>query len=191
MATLKNLIIHCSDTPYNRNVTPDDIFLWHLGSRQLKSGLYKFLGSVYNISQLKKKVLVLPSGKKIPAHLTNGRGWTKVGYADMIDRKANLINLTPYDADDIIEPWEITNGAVGYNLNSRHVVLAGGWTKDGNRSPGILSSDDINKLYTPDMVQKLTDYVNFNKEIYENINVIGHNNVASKSCPNFNVKELF
>ena len=60
-----------------------------------------------------------------------GRGWSRPGYSDMIDLDGSIVNITPYDNDDDIEAWELTNGAVGTNQFSRHIVYVGGVEKAG------------------------------------------------------------
>ena len=56
---IQYLVIHTSDTPYDREVTPDDITLWHLGACKQSNGTYKFLGKTYTLSELKKQYLTL------------------------------------------------------------------------------------------------------------------------------------
>lgn len=60
-----------------------------------------------------------------------GRGWKQVGYSDMILLNGTVVSLVPYDNDDEVEPWEITNGVAGINAMSRHIVYVGG-TEKGN-----------------------------------------------------------
>lgn len=191
MAKMLNLVIHTADVPYDRVVTPDDIFMWHLGALQNSDGTYTFLSKKYNKSMLEKEILVLPSGKKIVASKTNGRGWSKPGYADMINQKGEVINLVPYDFDDVIDSTEVTNGASGYNSNSRHVVLVGGWSKDGKIKNGKKSNGTYMKaeeLYTPEALKTLEAYIRMQLEIVPTLKIMGHNECASKTCPNFDVK---
>jgi N-acetylmuramoyl-L-alanine amidase len=103
------------------------------------------------------------------------RGWSRVGYADMIHLDGSIENLIPYNNDDVVDPWEISNGAVGYNSKSRHVVYVGG----GN---GI-------DTRTYDQIEALEKYVKQTIDQHPNIVVIGHNQISSKYCPSFNVPQ--
>ena len=193
---IQYLVIHTSDTPYDREVTPDDITLWHLGACKQSNGTYKFLGKTYTLSELKKQYLTLPSGKKINAASTNGRGWTVVGYSDMINRKGELINLNPYTFDDTNDQWEITNGVAGKNSICRNIVLIGGWSKDGKIKNGHIDGDlkkpymKISNLYTKEQIKALVDYVNMYLEILPELKIVGHNDLSTKTCPNFLVSEF-
>ena len=60
-----------------------------------------------------------------------GRGWSQVGYADMIHLDGSVENLVPYNRDDKVDAWEITNGVAGINYMARHVVYVGGCAIDG------------------------------------------------------------
>lgn len=108
-----------------------------------------------------------------------GRGWKQVGYADMILLDGTLVNLVPYDEDDLVEPWEITNGVAGINSKSRHIVYVGGTDKKGKAKD------------TRTTEQRLTMMAYVNKTIDEhpNIKIGGHNQFALKACPSFNVAQ--
>lgn len=192
MAKMKYLVIHCTDTGFNQQVTPDDICAWHKGALKNSDGTFTFLGKIVSAEELKKLILFFPSGKQVPANLTNGRGWSKVGYADMITRNGDLINLTPYNYDAVIDSSEVTNGAAGYNSESRHVVLCGGWSEDGKIKNGLVDGKNLFKpeqLYTAKQLERLKNYVGVQKKFVPSVIVKGHNELASKTCPNFSVKE--
>lgn len=187
----KYLVIHSLSTPFNREITADDIQLWHLGALNNGNGTYTFMGKKYTLEQLKTKNLVLRSGKVINAARTNGRGWTKVGYSDFIQRSGDIVNLIPYNSDAIIDPWEISNGATGYNSCSRHISLAGGWTEDGKNKTGKLPNGTYllpEELYTPEQLESLLKYVKAWREVIPDVTIIGHNQIAKKTCPNFDVR---
>lgn len=186
MAKMKYLVVHCTDTPYNRNVSKDDIKQWHLLPAKNADGTYTYKGIKYNsIESLPDEKI---AGLDIKKYAGNGRGWKKCGYADMIDRTGKLINITPYNFDDVIDSAEVTNGAAGYNSESRHVVLAGGWSKDGKNKTGKgLTYKD---LYTEEQLDTLEKYIRMQIEIVPDVIVCGHCNLASKSCPNFDVKQF-
>lgn len=186
MAKLKYLIVHCADTPQGRIITPDDIDLWHIGAKRHTDGTVTFKGVRYdNIEKMRGLQLILPSGKIVKAMNTYGRGWKQRGYADMINADGSITNLTPYDFDDVISPSELTNGASGYNSNSRHVVLPGGQYVNGNSPKELL---ETNELFSTEILDGLVTYINMQKEMIPNIKVIGHNEISRKLCPGFDVQ---
>ncbi|RMF14193.1 MAG: lysozyme [Candidatus Dadabacteria bacterium] len=54
-----------------------------------------------------------------------GRGWKHAGYHFVIELDGKASPLVALDDDRFIEPWEIANGAKGYNQDSVHVCLIG------------------------------------------------------------------
>ena len=71
------------------------------------------------------------TGNDIRAWHTNpvskgGRGWKQVGYTDMFHLDGTVERLARNNEDARVDPWEITNGAKGYNSISRHIVYVGG-----------------------------------------------------------------
>lgn len=139
MGKLTYLIIHCTATPEDREVTKEDIEIWHLQQR----------------------------------------GWSKVGYTDLIQLDGNLVNLTPFDQDDEVDGFEITNGVRGKNSISRHVVYAGGVDEDG------LTPCDTRTI---EQLHSLQVYVTYMVMRHPNILVAGHNQFDSgKACPSFDV----
>ena len=191
MTKLKYLVIHCTDTPYGRPVSADDIALWHKGAKKNADGTFTFLSKQYTVDQLRNSSLRLPSGAMVPASKTNGRGWDRCGYADLIQYSGVLLNITPYDFDSVISPWELTNGATGYNASGRHVVLAGGWSttgdKDGKNSEGKLYNPT--ELYSKEQLECLKQYIKAQKLQYPGLTILGHNECAQKTCPNFDVQK--
>lgn len=107
-----------------------------------------------------------------------GRGWKQVGYSDMILLNGIVINLVPYDDNDTVEPWEITNGVAGINSISRHVVYVGGMDKD-NKLPM--------DTRTKEQRMALANYVRQTIAQHPDIQVAGHNQFANKACPSFSV----
>lgn len=107
----------------------------------------------------------------------HGRGWRQVGYSDMILLDGTLINLVPYDKDDEVDKWEITNGVAGINSYSRHVVYVGGCDRQ-------MKPKDTR---TPAQLQTLSDYVRKTINNHPDILVAGHNQFANKACPSFSV----
>lgn len=103
------------------------------------------------------------------------RGWSRVGYSDMIHLDGSLENLVPFDQNDEVGVWEITNGAKGYNSISRHIVYVGGHKFNA-----------INEK----QIRTLAIYCYYTVLRHPGIKIIGHNQVSNKSCPNFNVSEF-
>lgn len=108
-----------------------------------------------------------------------GRGWRVPGYSDMIDLEGKLINIVPYDDDQYVEPWEITNGVTGINNRARHIVYVGGTDKNGKAKD----------TRTIKQRQTMVDYINNMIALHPNIKIAGHNQFAVKACPSFNVPQ--
>lgn len=114
------------------------------------------------------------------------RGWSRLGYSDLIHRDGSIENLTPYDNDHIVQSHEMTWGAAGVNSISRHVCLEGG-RNDKNES-GVYLFDDI---FTDAQFTTLIGYVNQFLKDQPQAKVSGHNKFSdTKTCPNFNVGGL-
>jgi N-acetylmuramoyl-L-alanine amidase len=111
------------------------------------------------------------------APIPKGRGWKQVGYSDMILLDGSLVNLVPYDEDDEVDRWEVTNGVAGINSQARHIVYVGGCDKK------------MNPKDTRTVQQKATmiDYVFRTIRFHPDILVAGHNQFAQKACPSFDV----
>jgi N-acetylmuramoyl-L-alanine amidase len=95
----------------------------------------------------------------------------------MIMLDGSLVNLVPYNEDDNVDKWEITNGVAGINSYSRHVVYVGGTDK-------ALKAKDTR---TPEQLWTLEDYVLRTVLKHPDIKVAGHNQFSQKDCPSFNV----
>lgn len=106
-----------------------------------------------------------------------GRGWSRLGYSDMITLSGMVVRLVNYNDDDIVDPWEITNGASGINSKSRHIVYVGGTDKVGNpKDTRNHEQKEAMKSYVRNFVAK-----------YPDAKVCGHNQFAPKACPSFDV----
>lgn len=109
-----------------------------------------------------------------------GRGWKQVGYSAMIHLGGLLTILVPYDQDDNVDRWEITNGVKGINSQSRHLVYVGGMNRD-NTAPMDTRTAEQNIA--------LANYVRQTIAAHPNILVAGHNEFANKACPSFDVPQ--
>lgn len=107
-----------------------------------------------------------------------GRGWKQVGYTDMIHLDGRIERLVDNNEDAWVDEWEITNGAKGINSVSRHVVYVGG-----------LASDAKTPKDTRTAAQRkaLEAYVKAFHSKHPKVKIIGHNQVAAKACPCFDV----
>ena len=108
-----------------------------------------------------------------------GRGWKQVGYTDLFHLDGTIERLVPNNGDMTVDPWEITNGAVGYNSISRHIVYAGG-----------VDADNVKKAKdtrTPAQQEAMKRYVlDFHRK-HPTVKIVGHNQLAAKACPSFDV----
>ena len=143
------------------------------------------------MAQLKRLVLhctATPEGREVSAtdirhwHCDpvnkGGRGWKQVGYTDMIHLDGKVERLVDNNEDAQVDRWEITNGAKGLNSTSRHVVYVGGVAADG-KTP--------KDTRTPAQKKALEAYVKDFHRRFPSIPVVGHNQLAAKACPSFDV----
>lgn len=108
-----------------------------------------------------------------------GRGWKQVGYTDLIHLDGRVERLVNNNEDAWVDNWEITNGAKGYNGVSRHVVYAG----------GVDANDPKKAVDTRTLAQKeaLKQYVLAFHRTHPKVKIVGHNQLAAKACPSFDV----
>ena len=85
--------------------------------------------------------------------------------------------LVRNNEDNNVDPWEITNGAVGYNSVSRHVVYVGGCDK-------TLRPKDTR---TEGQRKAMERYVRDFHAKHPSVKIVGHNQLAAKACPSFDV----
>ena len=107
-----------------------------------------------------------------------GCGWKQVGYTDMIHRDGRIERLVDNNEDAVVDTWEITNGASGINSVSRHVVYVGGVAKDGKTPKDTRTQAQLNAM---------KHYVKDFHRLFPKVKIIGHNEVAAKACPSFDV----
>ena len=99
------------------------------------------------------------------------RGWSDVGYHYLIRRDGSVET-----GRDIERPGA---HAVGHNSHSIGLAIAGGKAR-GDESPTNFTQAQWNSL---------EDFVVSLVEQFPDANVIGHNEVSSKDCPTFDVKQ--
>ena len=128
--------------------------------------------------------LATPEGREVYKkdldqwHLVE-RGWERHGYTDFIQLDGNIVNLTPFDQDDDVDGYEITNGVLGKNGIARHIAYVGGLDK--NFEPKDTRTRE----------QKITliDYTRYMVRRHRNIKVAGHYQFDDEKpfCPGFDV----
>ena len=107
-----------------------------------------------------------------------GRGWKQVGYTDLVHLDGTVERLVDNNEDAWVDDWEITNGAAGYNSVSRHVVYAGGC--DRSMKP--------KDTRTAAQRTALERYVKDFHRRFPDVRSVGHNELAAKACPGFDVQ---
>ena len=103
-----------------------------------------------------------------------GRGWRQVGYTALLHLDGAVERLVENTEGDVVDPWEITNGAAGHNSVSRHIVYAGGVAADG-RTP--------KDTRTPEQREALATYVRDFHRRFPSVRIVGRNGLAAKAWP--------
>jgi hypothetical protein len=179
MAKLKYIIIHCSDTPPHMNVTKELIEQWHMMPLIKANGEAVYKGKTY------KDKMSLPDERinGLSIKSMTGRGWDRVGYQWLIKRSGTIDILKKVDNDNVVERDERTWGVAGMNDCSFHICLAGGQDEFRKQSFGFKKTFTLEQELT--LYHHLQDCI----ELWGDVQIAGHNDFATKSCPNFNVKE--
>lgn len=105
-----------------------------------------------------------------------GRGWSKVGYSDLILLDGDRHKFVHHDGDKFIESNEITNGVKGMNSVSRHVCYVGGVSVDGKKPKNTLTNAQSQTLES--IIREVIAYK-------PDILIAGHNQFDNKACPSF------
>lgn len=100
------------------------------------------------------------------------RGWNKIGYHWIIDRNGEIAK----GRDEHIPGAHVA----GHNTGSIGICLIGGH--------GSSENDPFSKNYTPEQELALLNLIEDIKTRAKITKVRGHNEVAAKACPGFNVK---
>lgn len=109
-----------------------------------------------------------------------GRGWKQVGYTDMVHLDGRVERLVANNEDAFVDSWEITNGAVGYNGFGRHIVYVGGLASDAKTPKDTRTAAQLRVMKA---------YVTSFHDRFPNVRIIGHNEIAAKACPSFDVQK--
>jgi len=108
-----------------------------------------------------------------------GRGWKQVGYSEVIHLDGKIEKLVKYNDDNIVDVWEVTNGASGINSKSRHIVYVGGCDKNGKPKD----------TRTEEQKKTLEMYVKAHTLLQPQWKIAGHYHFANKACPSFDVEK--
>lgn len=171
---LKYLMIHCTATRPNLDVTLGMLKRWHMGPRNNRDGSVTYLGKEYSSRA------ALPDHTIDGHHIKDlkGRGWDRCGYSGMWKRDGSYVEITPYNEDPWVDESEKTWGAAGMNSHCRHFVYEGGLNQKTGRS-----QDTRNEVQLFSMELWVFDHVGK----YPDIQILGHNQVSKKNCPSFDV----
>lgn len=107
-----------------------------------------------------------------------GNGWRAVAYNWLIDRDGSEAGGRDIDGDG--DFWEEMGAGVrGHNKDTVHICLIGGF--------GSTENDDPREHFTDVQLAALRARLQWLKMTYPGIKIRGHNEVAAKACPGFNV----
>lgn len=109
------------------------------------------------------------------------RGWSRVGYSALFLLDGKIDILIPFDKDDVIDSWEISNGARGWNGKTRHICYIGGLDDRNN-----LKSKDTRSF---EQLIAMETFVKMHTMLWPSVKLIGHNQVSKKDCPSFSVPD--
>lgn len=121
--------------------------------------------------------------KEVHRWHTKERGWLDTAYAVVIGYAGDVALGRDLDSDgDVYE--ETGAGAKDWNKNTIHLALVGGNGGSKNDSPS--------RHYTAVQLDALRREIEaIQKDAGRRLEVIGHNQVANKACPCFNVPEWY
>ncbi len=106
----------------------------------------------------------------------SGRGWSQVGYSDLILLNGDRHQFVKHNANKFIEAAEVTNGVKGINQISRHVCYVGGLTSDAKKAKNTLNDEQKETLIA--IIHEVLAYK-------PDVLIAGHNQFDAKACPSF------
>ena len=102
------------------------------------------------------------------------RGWSDIGYHYIIDTDGDVAKGRPVERAGA--------HVKGHNSNSIGICLVGGY--------GGTATDKFEEHYTEAQRKSLLSLLKSLTANYPDAKIRGHNEVAAKACPSFNVKEF-
>jgi N-acetylmuramoyl-L-alanine amidase len=177
------LMIHCTASREGQEWTADNIRQTHMGPCPVLVNGKPTGEWIYKTKRYKTKN-DLPDELIGGVHIRNlqGRGWTKPGYHKMIHLDGSTSIINPVNEDSVIESFEVTFGALAFNNNCRHIVYVGGAEKVNWQIP--------KDTRTKGQIESLKEEILYTIEMHPDIKVLGHNQVANKACPSFDVPKF-
>ena len=114
-----------------------------------------------------------------------GRGWKQVGYTDLFHLDGTVERLVCNNEDARVDPWEVTNGAAGYNGVSRHIVYAGGLSAKRDARGRYPAKDTRTAAQRKAMAAYVKDF----HRRFPDVRIVGHRDLpnVNKDCPSFDV----
>lgn len=105
-------------------------------------------------------------------------GWKAPGYRILILRDGSGQILRDFNFDNYIDPWEVTNGARGFNSVAWHIAIAGGGTHGNYENP-----------LTPEIEKRVRYWSKSLVALYPDIQIGGHCDFDKSKpfCPGFDV----
>lgn len=179
MGKLKNIVVHCTATKEGVEVDKGWLYRVHCGPKDLKDKSVKWQGKIYkNRSELPD---IDFHGK--PLRSIAGNGWSRVGYYALVHLNGEVQFFFNNNFDGWVDPWEVTNGAKGHNLEAVHVCYVGGLDKNGRPKDTRTLDQDLS----------LTNIISVLKHGAPSAEIVGHRDLpgVKKACPSFDVKEAY
>lgn len=179
MAKIDFIVVHCSASKPGANFNEDTLRRIHQGPKDIGNGKVRWQGKEY------KSRNSLPDIVFHGVHLrkVKGNGWSQVGYYAMVEEDGNVVQLVDNNLDDYVDPWEITNGAKGYNNRAIHVMYVGGIDDHGKPKDTRTELQDIS----------LVNLLTMLRQAAPNAKILGHRDLpgVAKACPSFDVKKEY